>query len=124
MAANVDFTPIIKAAVDDAVAKAAKLPSNSLETKDAAKVSTSIAKVVSAQVEPVIANQTNNEPWYKSRVLRGASAALVGLAIVVFQDWYADGIVTNEALGGYLVSAYGIIRVYYGRLTTGAPPVL
>jgi len=84
-----------------------------------------VAKEVTEKLAPVILNQTNNEPLWKSRILRGAGIALVGLAGGYLGINISDG----DLEGGIkavtdLVTALGVLYAIYGRLTSKGTPKL
>lgn len=112
--------------VTKALTDQSKKGSNGLKPSEvstvAPKVAANVEKEIQEKLQPVVDNLTNSEPWYKSRVLRGAAWAVCTTAYVAFMDWNADGVISNEALGGY-VSAFGAnFYIIYGRLTNSGTP--
>jgi hypothetical protein len=86
-----------------------------------ARVALDLAKAVA----PVVVNQTNNEPLWKSRILRGGILALVGLVggYLGLQITDADLDQGIKAVSD-LVTTLGVIYSIYGRLTNKAAPKL
>lgn len=122
--AKIDFGPLIKAAIDTALTTVAADKKNDLAQKDVAKATAVVAKEIKEQVEPVIENQTNQEPVWKSRILRGAVIGLLGLMATVFKDYNDDGTIPLTDLYGYGTTALGFIYVIYGRLTSAGTPTV
>ncbi len=84
-----------------------------------------VAADITKVIAPVIENQTNNEPLWKSRILRGAVLALVGLAGGYLGLQISDG----DLEGGVkavtdLITAVGVLYSIYGRLTSKGTPKL
>lgn len=83
-----------------------------------------ISNDVAAQIAPIVANATNNEPWYKSRVYQGLIIAGIGFITARFGgtalddvDIYNGAVLTVEALGGLLEGA-GLLWAAWGRMRT------
>jgi hypothetical protein len=102
----------------------ANKPSTAITNKDVAGLAKPVASAVSDEVNAVIENQTNQEPYWKSRVLRGAVIGLIGLVATVFNDYNVDGTVSFNDLYGYGATAFGFAFVIYGRLTGAAAPTI
>lgn len=80
-----------------------------------------VVRDIEREVEAIIVNQTNNEPWYRSRVLIGSFftlvAALSSLGVMFFDD------VPNSFDDYYfqLSVVAGTAFAIYGRLATSKP---
>lgn len=84
-----------------------------------------VAAEVTQAIAPVVVNQTNNEPLWKSRILRGALLALAGLAGGYLGIQFTDGdLDTGLKAVTDLVTALGVLYSIYGRLTSKAAPKL
>lgn len=84
-----------------------------------------VAARVAEKLAPVIQNQTNQEPLWKSRIMRGSLLALLGLAGGYLGINLSDG----DVEGGIkaitdLVSALGVLYAIYGRVTSKGTPKL
>ncbi|GAB4071793.1 hypothetical protein KHC28_00495 [Ancylobacter sonchi] len=107
------LTPAITAATHTAIANTA----SGLGGADA----TVIAKEVAKAATDTIINQTNNEPWYLSRVTLGALLALVGGAYSLGLD-FADGTPPSvDSLTSQLTAIVGAGTVLYGRWVAKKP---
>lgn len=124
MAANVNWDSLIKAAVNEGIKQVAEKKTNDLAAKDVPAATNTVADKVKEQLKPVIENQTNSEPWYKSRVTRGAIGVLLTTAFTAFMDWYTDGVVESAVLGGYLTTAGSALYTIYGRWTSAGTPTV
>lgn len=121
---GIDIGSIIKTTITEGLKQAAENKNNSLEHKDVTKVATTVTAQVNKELTAVIVNQTNNEPLWKSRVLRGTIGAIVVIAATAFADWYADGVITTEAASGYVTAVLSAAYAVYGRMSTQAAPVI
>lgn len=83
----------------------------------------SVANELTKVIAPVVLNQTNNEPLWKSRIMRGAVLALVGLGGGYFGLQIADGDLEAglKAITD-VVTAAGVLYSIYGRLTAKGTP--
>ncbi|GAB4072805.1 hypothetical protein KHC28_00820 [Ancylobacter sonchi] len=105
--------PAIAAATHQAVAQTA----SGLGGADTAV----IAKEVARAATDTIINQTNNEPWYLSRVTLGALLALVGGIYSLGLD-FADGAPPSvDSLTSQLTAIVGAGTVLYGRWVARKP---
>lgn len=93
---------------------------NSLSRDDIPSVKTSLMNTIS----PVVVNATNQEPWYKSRVVIGTLISLlsVGARYAGIQFDYIDQ-ETMTDLVLQLVPVLGGFYALYGRLKTGLKPI-
>lgn len=84
---------------------------------------TKVAQEVTKEIAPVILNQTNTEPLYKSRIIRGALLVIIGLVGGFFGVNFTDGDLEQgiHAITS-IAEAVGILYVLYGRLTTKGTP--
>lgn len=82
-----------------------------------------VAQEVTKGLAPVILNQTNTEPLYKSRIMRGALLVVAGLIGGFLGINFTDGDLEQgiHAITS-LAEAVGILYVLYGRLTTKGTP--
>lgn len=130
--AKIDLGPIIggvvKEVVTQVLVKEADKTSTKMQPTDVAKVEPQVTKEVTKEVEkaiqPVIENQTNQEPLWKSRVLRGALVTLVSTAWLAFED-FTDGTTPDmNVVFGYGGLIWGSIWTIYGRLTGKGTPTI
>lgn len=128
--AKIDIGQILDlgVAVTTALQQSAAKSSTQMATTDVPKVAPpvieAVKKAIEDQVQPIVDNQTNTEPLWKSRVLRGAIATLVGTAWVAFNDLTDGSIPDPVTIGGYVVAIWGAAYTIYGRITNrGAPSV-
>lgn len=116
-------------AVRPVINKAAKSDKVSLQQKDAPGLTTDVASAVNdnvavaqKEVDAVIKNLENKEPWYQSRVMWGTIitagfqlAAIVGIKT----DFIDPESLTNIIM--QVVSLGGAAYAAYGRLVTNKP---
>ena len=100
----------------DEVIKRALQPATAQEVSRAPQVAYEAAK----ELAPVLVNQTNNEPWYQSRVTWGAIAAILGglgtmAGLVGSRDF------SPELWFGSLSSVGGGFGTLYGRWMAKKP---
>lgn len=124
MATNVNWDSLIKAAVNEGIKQVAEKKTNDLAAKDIPAATKTVTDAVKEQIQPVIENQTNQEPWYKSRIVRGAAIGLVGLLGTVLKDYNDDGTIPLTDIYGYGTTALGFIYVIYGRFTAAGTPTI
>lgn len=107
-----------KEVVGQTLDKLAQSPSINLSEASAEKMQSAVVKEMSA----VIANQTNQEPWYQSRVTWGALVS-VALPILGALGVATDVIEPDEliALGMAAGSVVGGIITLYGRWVARKP---
>jgi len=122
-----DILDIGKIIVDVLERNAAK-PSTKMDQSDVQKIAPDIVKsvkdAVNVQVQPVVDNQTNNEPWYKSRIIRGSVVVIATTAWTAFQD-FTDGTPPDlNAVLGYVGPVLGAAYAIYGRLTSNGSPAV
>jgi hypothetical protein len=84
-----------------------------------------VAKALNeAGTDPVVENETNQEPWYKSRVKLGLLLAGVTYILQFFgfelPTEFAQSVVDTVLQGGTLV---GIVVALWGRFSTGLKPL-
>lgn len=107
------ITPAISMATHRAITNA----TSGLGGADAAVIAKEVAKETAA----VVINQTNNEPWYQSRVTLGALVALVGGAYSLGLD-FTDGTPPSvDSLTSQLTAIIGAVTVLYGRWIARKP---
>lgn len=101
----------VREAVATGLANAAQSPIVNLQQEDVRDVS----RAVNNELGPVIANLTNNEPWYQSRVTWGALiagvAGVLGAFGVAFpeemQSQVLNAVVAAAPLVGAALALYG-----------------
>lgn len=102
--------------------------SNDLKPSDVPKIEPAVTKQVeqevAKQLQPVVENMMNNEPLWKSRVMRGLVGALFSTAWLAFNDWQDDGSITLEAGYGYVTAIFTTGYAIYGRLTGSGTPTI
>ncbi|GAB4073249.1 hypothetical protein KHC28_24025 [Ancylobacter sonchi] len=80
-----------------------------------------IAKEVAKETAAVVINQTNNEPWYQSRVTLGALLVLVGGLYSLGLN-FADGSPPSvDSLTSQLTAIVGASTVLHGRWVAKKP---
>lgn len=82
---------------------------------------TKVREVVVEEVQEHIENVTNNEPWYRSRVLLGSFGALLvqsGNIVVMLTDDVPNSL---EDYWGQIAVMAPILFAIYGRLATRKP---
>jgi hypothetical protein len=124
MATNVNWDSLIKAAVNEGIKQVADKKGNDLAAKDIPTATKTVTDEVQKQVAPVIENQMNQEPVWKSRILRGAVVGLLSLGATVLKDYNDDGVIPITDMYGYGTTALGLIYVIYGRLTGSGTPTI
>lgn len=124
MATNINWDSLIKAAVNEGIKQVAEKKTNDLAPKDVPAATKTVADAVKEQIQPVIENQTNQEPWYKSRIVRGAAGVIATTTYTMFMDWYADGTIIPEILGGYIGIYATNLYIIYGRFTAAGTPTI
>lgn len=111
--------------VDKTLDKLAASPSINLSEASAERMKPAIIKEMSA----VIVNQTNQEPWYQSRVTIGAilaaGAGVASLAGYTFtvedQAYWVDSISQGVELASGVAALAGGIYAWYGRWRARKP---
>lgn len=106
------LAPTIKEAVKEAVGKKAA----------AAPITTEVMDTLTRETAAVVLNQTNNEPWYQSRVTWGAIIAVIaGLAGIAGYTFGPDdqAAIVNAIVG--ITSAVGGLLSWYGRWKATKP---
>lgn len=68
----------------------------------------------------VVINQTNNEPWFQSRVTLGSFGGILG-ALAVIANMFANGGVDVVELSGALATLIGAGVALYGRWAAKKP---
>lgn len=110
------LAPVIREATTRALDRAP------IRDSDAKNVRNSLVPNVTKEIAKVVINQTNQEPWYQSRVTWGAIiAGISGLAgIAGFTlDGDDQAQIVNAVVG--IVSAVAGIIVWYGRWRAKKP---
>lgn len=115
--------------VEQALNKNAKDKDVSLQKKDVPVVANDVTKAVNdnvataqKEVDAVIENATNSEPWYQSRVTWGAIVSILFplLTMVgVKMDWIDQSTAVNGGLA--LGAAVGAVVTLYGRWVAAKP---
>lgn len=104
--------------IKDVLDKEADKKSTSLEPHDVQSITNQVTTAVKNEVNPILVNATNNEPFYQSRIFWGTivamAAPLIGLALpalnVIPQDQLVNvGVAVGTAIGGIytLLSRFG-----------------
>ncbi|GGA45769.1 hypothetical protein [Pelagibacterium lentulum] len=77
------------------------------------------AERIAQDANPVLVNQTNQEPWYRSRVIQGLLITAIGSAARIL-DLPIGGDETVLIVNGFAAAMEfgGIIWALYGRLST------
>ena len=116
----IDLAGAIKGVLHEEAAK----PSTSLEQSDVNKVTQQVTDAVKKEVNPVLTNALNQEPWYQSRIILGL-VVTIGLQIVSAAGVRTDTIdpVSTTNLLVQLGSLAGAILAYYGRVKSGLKPL-
>lgn len=131
--AKIEIGPIIKGVIqnvtEQALAAEAKKNSNSMEPADVQKiaptVSTKVEKAVTDKVQDIVDNQTNNEPLWKSRVVRGLVGGMVTATATFAVGWYMEGEFPGKEITGAYVTFMGTqLYALYGRLTSSGTPAV
>lgn len=89
----------------------------------AATAEQQVALAVANQVAPVLENQLNQEPLWKSRVIRGGLLVLLGAAGGFFGLQLSDGDAEQTIhLVSTLIEVGGAAYALYGRITSKPAP--
>lgn len=81
-----------------------------------------IAERVAQQVAPIIVNQTNQEPWFRSRVIWGSIVAILGGVLQLYgYSFNADDQAMAVDLIGQGITFAGTLFALYGRLVAKKP---
>lgn len=80
----------------------------------------SVPAVAANEAAKVIVNQTNNEPWFQSRVTLGSLGGVLG-AFTVIINMFASGQIDVPALAGALATLIGAGVTLYGRWVAKKP---
>lgn len=124
MATNVNWDSLIKAAVNEGIKQVVDKKTNELAPKDIPASTKTVAEEVQKQIQPVIENQTNQEPVWKSRILRGAVVGILSTIAIIAKDYNDDGVIAFNDLYGYGGTLWGFAYVIYGRLTGSGTPTI
>lgn len=90
-------------------------------TADAVSVQLS-AENITKEVVPVLVNQTNNEPWYQSRVIIGSLVAIGGGILQLYgYTVSANDMAMIVELVGQATTFGGSLVALYGRLAARKP---
>ena len=116
----IDLAGVIKNVLHDEAAK----PSTSLEPSDVNKVTQQVTDAVKKEVNPVLANATNQEPLWQSRIFIGAIIA-AGLQIATVVGLKTDFIDPQSAttLVMQVISIASALYAAKARATTGQKPL-
>lgn len=112
---------LVEKAVELALERLAKKPDVSLTKEDIPVVKKEVTKDVTKEYNARVEHVTNTEPAYQSRVVQGASGAVMLAIAGIIQLWF-DGVVNTPAdyiphVGVLATSAWAI----YGRLRARKP---
>lgn len=121
---NVNWDSLIKAAVNEGIKQVAEKKSNDLAAKDIPAATKTVSDAVKEQIAPVIENQTNQEPWYKSRVTRGAVVVILSTIAAIAKDYTDDGTVAFNDIYTYGATLFGAAYTIYGRFTASGTPTI
>lgn len=110
---------IIPVLVDKIFDQLVKNPINPVERQDAPVTKPEIRDVIERELEPVLQHQTNNEPWYQSRVTIGSITAIVG-GIAGLLGYTLDEETTGLAVT-VAMSIVGGALAWYGRWKARKP---
>jgi hypothetical protein len=112
------------ASVAKGLTQAAEKQTNELTQTDVALVTPIVAKEVNKQVNALVTNITNQEPWYQSRVIIGAGVSLAAqlgsLAGAQLELTPSDQEVWIDTIT-QLISLAGVVFALWGRLTVKPP---
>jgi hypothetical protein len=105
----------IQSAVRDAIVKGAVKAANEFSTNTTTSDVGVITSKVLNEVAPIVANATNSEPWYKSRVTLGALMAAIAGVMGIFgftlepedQSRILDLVVAIGPVVGGAIALYG-----------------
>lgn len=118
-------------AVNAGLNKAADAKSVPMTQADADKAKPVVTKEVEHQlkeqikeVQDVVDNQLNQEPLWKSRVIRGCIATIFGTLWVAYNQYSDQGTIPFNDLYAYGVAIAGSIFTIYGRLTSKGTPTI
>lgn len=95
-------------------------------------VAPQVAREIAEAVKPVLANATNSEPWYRSRIYIGLIAAGLGAIAQHFGvqisgadvQLVTDSIPELVQLGGSAAEILGLLYAAYGRWVGASKPAL
>lgn len=122
--ASINWESAIKAAVNEGIKQVAEKKTNDLAAKDIPAATKTVTEAVVEQVKPIIENQTNQEPLWKSRVIRGSIVGLMGLAAAILKDYNDDGVILFNDIYAYAATGYGLCYAIYGRITSAGTPTV
>lgn len=107
------LVPLIVDGIKEATKKSTvKIPGNDIKV---------ITDEVVAKVGPVVANATNNEPAYKSRVTMGSVVAIMGALVGIYNLWN-DGVYNSwEEYSPHVSVVLGAVYALYGRWIAKKP---
>lgn len=110
---------LIKSAVEKVLTEAVKSPNIPISKGATAPVAEAVATKITAEVNSIIENQTNQEPWYRSRVLLGSFSALM-IAVGSLVQMLSDGEPNHFSdYWAQVVIIAPIMFAIYGRLFAG-----
>ncbi len=95
----------------------AKQADNTLAKRDVPEITAAVAK----EVNSIVVNATNNEPWFQSRVTLGAIVTLVGGVYQLVLDFTDGTMPTADSLTAQLGIIAGAAVVLYGRWVARKP---
>lgn len=90
---------------------------------DAVKVATgkyAVPGAAATEAAKIIVNQTNNEPWFQSRVTLGSLASVLG-AVTALMNMFATGDFDPTIAGGAIATLLGAGLALYGRWAAKKP---
>ncbi len=126
--ANIDLSGVIKAAVTAAVTKVAESPTNSLKQPEVAAAAKTVTAAITPAVEKeagaIITNQTNQEPWYQSRIILGLIVSFISQgAKYAGHELAADDQAQLITLISDGVTLLAGLYALYGRLKSNLKPI-
>lgn len=115
------LTVLIPVIVDKIFDRLVKDPYIPVSPVDETITKPEIEKVVTEELKPVIEHLTNNEPWYKSRVMWGSILGIAG-GLVTIGTHLANGIPIDTAnYGPPAASIVGGVGAILGRFFAKKP---
>lgn len=110
---------LIPVLVDKIFDRLVQTPANPIERTDAPVTKPEIKEVVEKELIPAIEHQTNNEPWYQSRVTLGSLASIIAGALGLFG--YAVGVEDILTILAAATPILGGLFALYGRWKATKP---
>jgi hypothetical protein len=113
-----DLTPVISETLHNVSTD----PNNTMTPSDATAITPVVAAKVNEEVKQIVINETNNEPWYQSRVILGIGTALV-VQVLTRVGVQAD-LIDPQGVTDLVAQALSFVAggyALYGRITTQKP---